>query len=72
MQEVNHHPPEMMTSEQRRNEAAMLLAKGIVRLRALPVEQSANVVRKSEFGLAFSGEQSVHTDPVNNRKPESR
>ncbi len=66
MHEINHHPPEVMTAEQRRTEAAALLARGLVRLRAAGIRKSTNVVGKSEFELGFSGHQRVHTDPENN------
>ena len=71
MQEINHYPPERMTSEQRRDEVASLLARGLVRLRAVSVTKSANAAGKSEFALGFTGDQSVHTDTVNNQKTES-
>ena len=72
MQEINHHPPALMTAEQRRDEVTFLLARGLVRLRAMSITKSANVAGKSEFALGFTGDQSVHTDTVNNRKTESQ
>lgn len=72
MHGINHHPPEVMTAEQRRTEAAALLAKGLVRLRAAGNRKSTNVVGKSEFELGFSGNQRVHSDPVNKTSTESK
>ncbi len=63
MIEISPIPPEQMTAEQRRRESALLLARGIVRLRSAFTE--------SKFELGFLPVQSVHTDPVNNRKTES-
>lgn len=63
MMEINPIPPEQMTAEQRRREIALLLARGIVRLR--------NAATESKFELGFLPEQSVHGDPVNNKKTES-
>jgi hypothetical protein len=72
MHEINHTPPERMTPEQRRLEVASLLARGLTRLRATQPSQSAIFVKTSDVSLAFSGHQSVHTDPVNNNHTESR
>ena len=72
MQEINHYPPELMIAEQRREEVALLLARGLVRLRAASVLKSANVGETRELALGFTGEQSVHTDTVNNPKTESQ
>ena len=71
MHEINHHPPEVMTAEQRRTEAAALLARGLVRLRAAGSRKSTNVVGKSEFELGFSGHQRLHSHPVNNTLEEA-
>ena len=71
MEQTNHYPPERMTAEQRRDEVAYLLARGLVRVRSACVTKSANVAAKTEFALGFTGDQSVHTDTVNNRKTES-
>jgi len=70
MEETNHYPPERMTAEQRRDEVASLLARGLVRLRGASVTKSANEAGKGEFALGFTGDQSVHTDTVNKRKTE--
>ena len=72
MHQINHLPPERMTPEQRRHEIASLLANGLARLRITGTEQSATRAEASEFELGFSGNQRVHTDPVNNRKTESQ
>ena len=71
MHEINQHPPEVMTAEQRRTEAAALLARGLVRLRAAGSRKSTNVVGKSEFELGFSGHQRLHSHPVNNIHEEA-
>ena len=71
MHEINHTPPERMTPEQRRLEVASLLARGLARLRTTHPAQSAIVVKSSDVSLAFSGNQRVHSDPVNNRHTES-
>jgi hypothetical protein len=61
-----------MTPEQRRHEIASLLANGLARLRISGVEQSATMAEESEFELGFSGNQRVHTDPVNKTTTESK
>ena len=71
MHEINQHPPEVMTAEQRRTEAAALLARGLVRLRAAGSRKSTNVVGKSEFELGFSGRKQPHSHPVNNTLEEA-
>lgn len=71
MHEINHIPPDRMTPEQRRREIASLLANGLVRLRSEGFEQSAGIASESEFELGFSGNQRVHSDPVNKIKTES-
>lgn len=72
MHQINHLPPERMTPEQRRCEIASLLANGLVRLRIGGAEQSAHMAEASEFELGFSGNQRVHTDPVNKTTTESK
>lgn len=72
MHQINHLPPERMTPEQRRHEIASLLAKGLARLRITGAEESANMAGASEFELGFSGNQRVHTDPVNKTTTESK
>ena len=72
MHQINHLPPERMTPEQRRHEIASLLANGLARLRITGIEQSANRAEASRFELAFSGNQRVHTDPVNKTTTESK
>lgn len=71
MHEINHTPPERMTPEQRRFEVALLLARGLARLRTEHPAKSTNLFKISDVSLAFSGHQSVHSDPVNNRHTES-
>lgn len=65
MSEINHRPPERMTPEQRRAELGLLLAQGIARARVECSQKSANSHNKGQFGLGFSGHQSVHRDTVN-------
>ncbi len=72
MHQINHLPPERMTSEQRRHEIASLLANGLARLRITGAEESANRAEASEFELGFYGNQRVHTDPVNKTTTESK
>ena len=72
MHQINHLPPERMTSDQRRHEIASLLANGLARLRICGAEQSAHIAEASEFELGFSGNQRVHSDPVNKTTTESR
>lgn len=72
MHPINHLPPERMTPEQRRHEIASLLANGLARLRITGTEQPANIAEESEFELGFSGNQRVHSDPVNKTTTESK
>ena len=72
MHHINHLPPERMTPEQRRHEIASLLANGLARLRITDAEESANLAGSSGFELGFSGNQRVHTDPVNKTTTESK
>ena len=72
MHQINHLPPERMTPEQRRHEVASLLANGLARLRITGTEQSATMAEASEFELGFSGNQRVHSDPVNKTTTESK
>ena len=71
MHEVNQTPPERMTPEQRRIEIASLLGRGLARLRMVQSLPFANIAPASDISLAFSGDQSVHSDPVNYRNSES-
>lgn len=74
MHEVNHAPPERMTPQQRRSEIALLLARGLVRLRqantAAPAGPASGTGLESRLDLAFSGDQRVHSDPVHKRDTE--
>lgn len=71
MHRFNHLPPDRMTPEQRRREIASLLANGLARLRNGGAAQPANMAAESEFELGFSGNQRVHSDPVNKTNTES-
>lgn len=71
MQSTNLTPPDRMSEEQRRNELAFILTLGIVRLRQSNPEDSQILATQSMVLLAFSGDQSVHTDHLNNEKKES-
>lgn len=70
MHEVNQTPPNRMTPEQRRCEVASVLARGLVRLRMKQSPPFANIVTASHISLAFSGDQSVHSDPINYRSAQ--
>ncbi len=72
MHAVNQTPPDRMTPQQRRREIASTLATGLARLRAAGLDRSADATPESEFELAFSCYQSVHTDPANRNAMESR
>lgn len=71
MHQINHLPPERMTPDQRRREIASLLANGLAHLRVCGAEQSARIAEASEFELGFSGNQRVHSNPVNKTNTES-
>ena len=71
MHAINHTPPERMTAEQRRREIALMLARGLARLRMAQSPRSETRGPESEIALGFCGHQSVHSDPVNNRNAES-
>ena len=71
MHEINQLPPERMTPEQRRREIAALLALGLARLRAAIHPPFTRMAPETKFELAFSGDQRVHSDPVNKRNTES-
>nr|WP_281720647.1 hypothetical protein [Nitrosomonas nitrosa] len=72
MMDVNQTPPEKKTPEQRRQEIAELLARGIVRLREQRPRESLYFNRESEFELDSSDHRSVHSNPVNKIKTELR
>ena len=72
MHQINHLPPKRMTPEQRRHEIASLLDNGLARLRISGAEQSAHIAEASEFELGLSGNQRVHSDPVNKTTTESK
>ena len=69
---INHLSPDRMTPEQRRREIASLLVRGLVRLRQAGQSARANWDWESKFGLAFAGQESVHSEPVHKRKPKVR
>ncbi len=46
-----------MTAEERRSEVALLIARGLVRLR------EANVAREAGLSLGFVPDQRVHVNP---------
>lgn len=69
---INHLSPDRMTPEQRCREIAALLVRGLVRLRQAGQPQTTNLDWESQFGLAFAGQESVHSEPVKQRKPEFR
>ena len=62
---INHLPPERMTPEQRRQEIASILAKGLVRLRQSNLVKRQIPATERKVLLGFSGDQSVHTDLIN-------
>jgi len=49
-----------------------LLAQGLVRLRSSYTPDHRNRTSEGGFSLGFSGQQSVHSDPVNNPRTASR
>lgn len=62
MNDVNQTPPDKMRTDERLDEVAHLLARGLQRMRAGHVHASDG---KSALGLGFSGTQRVHTDTFN-------
>ncbi len=68
--DVNQTPPEKMTPEQRRQEIASILAKGLIRLRSAGCQQLAGMVTESKFELDSSGQRSVHSNPINEIETE--
>ena len=67
MHEVNQTPPDRMTPKQRRDEVAYILALGLARLRMGHSPSSEKDASMRDISLGFSGQQSVHSDPVNYR-----
>lgn len=67
MRHPTQHPPELMTAQERLIEVASILLNGLIRLRQ-PSEdrgsKSTDAAQESEFGLAISGKQSVHSNTV--------
>lgn len=72
MQVIKQTPSDRMTPAQRRREIAALLALGLVRLRERNAKLCAVPDPESGLDLGFSGHQSVHSDPVNERTRRSR
>ena len=62
MNYVNQTPPDKMRTDERLDEIAQLLARGLQRLRISDAQGSDG---KSGLGLGFSGTQRVHTDTLN-------
>jgi hypothetical protein len=62
MNDVNQTPPDKMRTDERLEEVAQLLARGLQRLRAAHAHGSDE---KSALGLGFSGTQRLHTDTFN-------
>ena len=72
MHQIKHTPPEAMTPQQRRQEVAGLLANGLVRLRTAGLRVATAQPQESKFDLGFTGDQRVHSDPVNNEVRKTR
>lgn len=70
MMDVNQTPPDRMTSEQRRQEVATLLARGIARTREPRSRQPETMELESEFELAIPPRRSVHGVSNNQRNKE--
>jgi hypothetical protein len=62
MNDVNQTPPDKMRIDERLDEVAQLLARGLQRLRVAHTNGSDG---KSALGLGFSGIQRLHTDTLN-------
>jgi len=62
MNDVNQTPPDKMRTDERLDEVAQLLARGLQRLRAAHAHSSDE---KSALGLGFSATQRLHTDTFN-------
>ena len=62
MNDVNQTPPDKMRVDERLDEVAQLLARGLQRLRVAHTNGSDG---KSALGLGFSGTQRLHTDTFN-------
>lgn len=72
MMDVNQTPPDRMTSEQRRQEVATLLARGIARMREPRSHQPETMELESEFELAIPPGRSVHGVSNNQRNMETK
>ncbi len=62
MNDVNQTPPDKMRTDERLDEVAQLLARGLQRLRTSDAQGSDG---KGALGLGLSGTQRVHTDTFN-------
>ncbi len=67
---VNPLPPERMTPEQRRDEVASLLARGLLRLRGLALGRPREGHGESELELGFPRHQRLHRHPSLTQDPE--
>ncbi len=67
MNTTNHLPPERMTAAQRRAEIAALLVAGLLRLRESGLSVRPLNATDRDIPLGFTGTQSVHTNPANQR-----
>lgn len=72
MMDANQTPPERMTAEQRRQEVATLLARGIARLLDPGLGEAETTEIENEFELAIPPGRSVHEISNNRRKKESQ
>lgn len=57
VEEVSQKPTHRMTAEERRVEVALLITRGLMRLRAV------NAARAASHSLGFVPDQSVHVNP---------
>jgi hypothetical protein len=64
MNDVNQTPPDKMRTDERLDEVAQLLVRGLQRLRAGHAHGNGSD-GKSALGLGFSGTQRVHRDTFN-------
>lgn len=62
MNDVNQTPPDKMRTDERLDEVAQLLTRGLQRLRVAHTNSSDG---KSALGLGFSGTQRLHTATFN-------
>lgn len=72
MMDVNQTPPERLTAEQRKQEVATLLARGIARLLDPGLGEAETTEIESEFELAIPPRRSVHEVSNQRRKSEPK